>query len=153
MGAGVGVRGPMLEIHTVAAGGGSICEFDGARLRVGPDSAGAVPGPACYRRSGSLTITDCNVMLGKIRPEHFPTVFGPAGDEPIDAEIVASRFEALAGEVEATTGNRLAPQEIAAGFVRIAVDNMGSAIKQISIARGHRSEEHTAELPSIMRRP
>src|SRR3546814_251117 len=141
--AGVRCRAPMLGILTVAAGGGSLCEFDGARFRVGPDSAGAVPGPACYRRSGPLTITDCNVMLGKIRPEHFPTVFGPAGDEPIDAEIVASRFEALAGEVEATTGNRLAPQEIAEGFVRIAVDNMGSAIKQISIARGHDVTRYT----------
>ena len=80
--AGVRVRAPMLEIHTVAAGGGSICHFDGARFRVGPDSAGAVPGPACYRRGGPLTITDCNVMLGKIRPDHFPAVFGPDGDEP-----------------------------------------------------------------------
>ena len=84
--AGVRVRAPMLEIHTVAAGGGSVCSFDGRRFRVGPDSAGAVPGPACYRRGGPLTVTDCNVVLGKIRPEHFPRVFGPDGDQPIDAE-------------------------------------------------------------------
>src|SRR3954469_23219686 len=89
--AGVRVRAPMLEIHTVAAGGGSVCHYDGARFRVGPESAGAVPGPACYRRGGPLTITDCNVVLGKIRPGHFPRVFGPAGDQPIDAEASLAR--------------------------------------------------------------
>ncbi|WP_324749124.1 hydantoinase B/oxoprolinase family protein [Sphingomonas sp. LY54] len=141
--AGVRVRAPMLEIHTVAAGGGSICHFDGARFRAGPDSAGAVPGPACYRRGGPLTITDCNVMLGKIRPEHFPHAFGPNGDEPIDAAIVAEKFEALAEEVATATGNRLEPREIAEGFVRIAVDNMANAIKQISIARGHDVTRYT----------
>ncbi len=128
--AGARVRAPMLEIHTVAAGGGSICHFDGARFRVGPDSAGAVPGPACYRRGGPLTITDCNLMLGKIRPEHFPALFGPDGDQPIDAEIVRSKFAALAAEAGMT------PEAVARGFVRIAVDNMANAIKQISIARG-----------------
>ena len=129
--AGVRVRAPMLEIHTVAAGGGSICHFDGSRFRVGPDSAGAVPGPACYRRGGPLTVTDCNVVLGKIRPEHFPSVFGPDGDEPIDA----AASHALCGAIGEQAG--LSPREVAEGFVRIAVENMANAIKQISIARGH----------------
>ena len=129
--AGARVRAPMLEIHTVAAGGGSICRFDGSRLRVGPESAGAVPGPACYRRGGPLTVTDCNVLLGKIRPDHFPAVFGPGGDQPIDAEAVRCRFDELARE----TG--MSPRALAEGFLRIAVDNMANAIKTISIARGH----------------
>ncbi|RJF90196.1 hydantoinase B/oxoprolinase family protein [Sphingomonas cavernae] len=141
--AGVRVRAPMLEIHTVAAGGGSICTFDGSRFRVGPDSAGAVPGPACYRRGGPLTITDCNVLLGKIRAEHFPTVFGPGGDQPIDTEIVRSKFAALADEIAASTGTRMTPQAIAEGFLKIAVENMASAIKQISIARGHDVTRYT----------
>jgi 5-oxoprolinase (ATP-hydrolysing) len=135
--AGVRVRAPMLEIHTVAAGGGSVCHYDGARFRVGPDSAGAVPGPACYRRGGPLTITDCNVVLGKIRPEHFPRVFGPGGDEPIDAAAARSLCEDIAGRAGMTA------QEAAAGFVRIAVDNMASAIKRISIARGHDVTRYT----------
>ncbi len=129
--AGVRVRAPMLEIHTVAAGGGSICGYDGQRFRVGPDSAGAMPGPACYRRGGPLTITDCNVVLGKIRPEHFPKVFGPGGDQPIDAAASLSLCE----EVAKRAG--MSAREAAEGFVRIAVDNMANAIKQISIARGH----------------
>src|SRR5688572_1173692 len=129
--AGVRVRAPMLEIHTVAAGGGSICHYDGSRFRVGPDSAGADPGPACYRRGGPLTVTDCNVVLGKIRPEHFPHVFGPEGDRPIDIEASLARCT----EVAARAG--MAPREVALGFVRIAVDNMANAIKQVSIARGH----------------
>ena len=129
--AGVRVRAPMLEIHTVAAGGGSVCVYDGQRFRVGPESAGAVPGPACYRRGGPLTVTDCNVVLGKIRAEHFPRVFGPDGDQPIDAETSLARCAAIAAEVGKTV------QEVAEGFVRIAVDNMANAIKQISIARGH----------------
>jgi 5-oxoprolinase (ATP-hydrolysing) len=137
--AGVRVRAPMLEIHTVAAGGGSVCHYDGARFRVGPDSAGAVPGPACYRRGGPLTITDCNVVLGKIRPEHFPAVFGPGGDEPIDAG--ASR--ALCGAIAARAG--MTPEAVAEGFVRIAVDNMASAIKRISIARGHDVTRYTLQ--------
>ncbi|HEX8063799.1 MAG TPA: hydantoinase/oxoprolinase family protein, partial [Allosphingosinicella sp.] len=135
--AGVRVRAPMLEIHTVAAGGGSVCHFDGARFRVGPDSAGAVPGPACYRRGGPLTITDCNVVLGKIRPEHFPRVFGPGGDEPIDAAASFALCEAI-GAQAGMTG-----RAAAAGFVRIAVDNMASAIKRISIARGHDVTRYT----------
>jgi 5-oxoprolinase (ATP-hydrolysing) len=129
--AGARVRAPMLEIHTVAAGGGSICRFDGSRLRVGPESAGAVPGPACYRRGGPLTVTDCNVLLGKIRPEHFPAVFGPDGDEPIDVEAVRARFAELSRETGMTA------EALAEGFLRIAVDNMANAIKTISIARGH----------------
>ncbi|HYG47635.1 MAG TPA: hydantoinase B/oxoprolinase family protein [Allosphingosinicella sp.] len=135
--AGVRVRAPMLEIHTVAAGGGSVCHFDGARFRVGPDSAGAVPGPACYRRGGPLTITDCNVVLGKIRPEHFPRVFGPGGDQPIDAGASQALCEAIGREAG------MPAEEAAAGFVRIAVDNMASAIKRISIARGHDVTRYT----------
>src|SRR4029453_7942762 len=125
--AGVRMRAPMMAIHTVAAGGGSICHYDGARFRVGPDSAGAVPGPACYRRGGPLTVTDCNVVLGKIRPEDFPPVFGPAGAAPLAPEASPARF--------AEIGDRagMAPREVAEGFVRIAVDNMANAIKQISI--------------------
>jgi 5-oxoprolinase (ATP-hydrolysing) len=137
--AGVRVRAPMLEIHTVAAGGGSICHFDGTRFRVGPDSAGAVPGPACYRRGGPLTITDCNVVLGKIRAEHFPAVFGPGGDQPIDAE--ASR--ALCAAVGAEAGMRA--EAVAEGFVRIAVNNMANAIKRLSIARGHDVTRYTLQ--------
>jgi 5-oxoprolinase (ATP-hydrolysing) len=129
--AGVRVRAPMLEIHTVAAGGGSICHYDGRRFRVGPDSAGAVPGPACYRRGGPLTVTDCNVVLGKIRAEHFPAVFGAGGDEGIDAEASQSRC----AEIAAQEG--MDARAVAEGFIRIAVDNMANAIKQISIARGH----------------
>ena len=141
--AGVRVRAPMLQIHTVAAGGGSICRFDGARLRVGPESAGAVPGPACYRRGGPLTVTDCNVLLGKIQPGHFPRLFGPGGDQPIDADIVAALFATLAEEIEAGTGRRMTPRAIAEGFLRIAVDNMARAIKQISVARGHDVTRYT----------
>ena len=129
--AGVRVRAPMLEIHTVAAGGGSICHFDGSRFRVGPDSAGAVPGPACYRRGGPLTITDCNVVLGKIWAEHFPAVFGAGGDQPIDPEASLR----LCREVADRAG--MSAAEVAEGFIRIAVDNMAAAIKKISIARGH----------------
>ncbi|HYI65030.1 MAG TPA: hydantoinase B/oxoprolinase family protein [Allosphingosinicella sp.] len=137
--AGVRVRAPMLEIHTVAAGGGSVCFFDGQRFRVGPDSAGAVPGPACYRRGGPLTITDCNVVLGKIRAEHFPRVFGPGGDQAIDAEASL----ALCGEIASRAG--MGAREAAEGFVRIAVNNMANAIKQISIARGHDVTRYTLQ--------
>jgi 5-oxoprolinase (ATP-hydrolysing) len=129
--AGVRVRAPMLEIHTVAAGGGSICFYDGQRFRVGPESAGAVPGPACYRRGGPLTVTDCNLVLGKIRPDRFPKLFGPGGDEVIDPAASL----ALCEEVGARAG--MSAAAVAEGFVRIAVDNMANAIKQISIARGH----------------
>jgi len=135
--AGVRVRAPMLEIHTVAAGGGSVCFFDGTRFRVGPDSAGAVPGPACYRRGGPLTITDCNVVLGKIRPEHFPSVFGEGGDQPIDAGASHALCSAIAEQAG------MISRAVAEGFVRIAVDNMANAIKRISIARGHDVTRYT----------
>ena len=135
--AGVRLRAPMMKIHTVAAGGGSICRFDGARFRVGPKSAGANPGPACYRRGGPLTVTDCNLLLGKIRPEDFPSIFGPDGDLSLDRGVVCEKFEALAQAVERDTGNALTPQEIAEGFLKIAVANMANAIKKISVARGY----------------
>ena len=135
--AGVRVRAPMMNIHTVAAGGGSICRFDGARLRVGPQSAGAVPGPACYRRGGPLTVTDCNVMLGKLRPDIFPHIFGPNGDQPLDTEIVVQKFAALSGEIRDAIGTVMSPTEIAEGFLKIAVENMANAIKKISVQRGY----------------
>ncbi len=134
--AGVRMRAPMMRIHTVAAGGGSILFFDGARFRVGPQSAGANPGPACYRRGGPLTVTDANVMVGKIRPDFFPKVFGPNGDQALDAEVVRAKFEALAAEIEAATGERRPVSAIADGFLTIAVENMANAIKQISVQRG-----------------
>ena len=135
--AGVRMRAPMMMIHTVAAGGGSICSFDGARYRVGPESAGADPGPACYRRGGPLCVTDCNVLLGKLQPEFFPRVFGPNQDEPLDRDAVAAKFATLAGEIARRTGRRPAPVEVAEGFLRIAVDNMANAIKSISVRRGY----------------
>lgn len=135
--AGVRMRAPMMLINTVAAGGGSILHFDGARLRVGPDSAGANPGPACYRRGGPLTVTDCNVLLGKLDPRFFPKVFGPEGNEALDAEIVRAKFAALADEVTRATGVVRTPAEIAEGFLAIAVENMANAIKKISVARGY----------------
>ena len=135
--AGVRIRAPMLRIHTVAAGGGSICRFDAGRLVVGPESAGAVPGPACYRHGGPLTLTDCNVLLGKLVPSQFPQMFGPSGDQPIDAAVVAAKFAALAAEVSAETGQAILPEVLAEGFVQIAVANMANAIRQVSVARGH----------------
>ena len=141
--AGVRVRAPMLRIHTVAAGGGSILRFDGARFRVGPESAGADPGPACYRRGGPLTVTDCNVMLGKLRADFFPAVFGPNADQPLDSAVVAEKFAALAGEVaRATHASVRPPEEVAAGFLRIAVANMANAIKKISVQRGYDVTEY-----------
>ncbi len=135
--AGVRMRAPMMAINTVAAGGGSILKFDGARFRVGPESAGAVPGPACYRRGGPLTVTDANVMVGKIQPSQFPAIFGPNGDERLDADIVRTKFAALAAEIEAATGQPQDPQAVAEGFLRVAVANMANAIKQVSIQKGH----------------
>lgn len=140
--AGVRIRTPMLRINTVAAGGGSICRFDAGRLVVGPQSAGAVPGPACYRRGGPLTVTDCNVMLGKLIPAHFPSLFGASGDQPIDRAVVAEKFAALADQIAAETGQRMTPEAIAEGFVKIAVANMAQAIRQISVARGHDVTTH-----------
>ncbi len=141
--AGVRLRAPMMRIHTVAAGGGSICTFDGSRFRVGPESAGANPGPASYRRGGPLAVTDCNVMVGKLDPALFPAVFGPGGSEPLDADVVRRRFAALAGEVERATGHRRMPEEIADGFLKIAVENMANAIKHISVERGYDVTEYT----------
>jgi 5-oxoprolinase (ATP-hydrolysing) len=135
--AGVRMRVPMMNIHTVAAGGGSIVHFDGGRYRVGPDSAGANPGPTAYRRGGPLTVTDCNVMLGKLQPRFFPQVFGPDGDQPLDHEAVSAAFGELAERIHQETGDRRSPQEVADGFLGIAVDSMANAIKQISVQRGY----------------
>jgi 5-oxoprolinase (ATP-hydrolysing) len=135
---GVRIFAPMMHIHTVAAGGGSICRYDGTKLRVGPESAGANPGPACYRRGGPLTVTDCNVFLGRIPSEHFPRIFGPSGNEPLDREIVTEAFTELARRLGDHT-----PQEIAEGFLQIAVENMANAIKKISVARGYNVTTYT----------
>ncbi|MGW0662415.1 hydantoinase B/oxoprolinase family protein [Streptodolium elevatio] len=135
--AGVRLRSPMLAIDTVAAGGGSILRFDGGRYRVGPESAGAAPGPTCYRNGGPLTVTDANVMLGRVQPAHFPHVFGPGGDQPLDADEVRLRFAELAAEIRATTGDDRTPEEVAEGFLRVAVANTANAVKRISVAKGH----------------
>ena len=135
--AGVRIRTPMMAINTVAAGGGSILKFDGARFRVGPDSAGAIPGPAGYRRGGPLTVTDANILLGKIQPQHFPAVFGPRGDERLDADAVQAGFQSLALQIERETGRRMDLPEIAEGFLRVAVANMANAIKEVSVQKGH----------------
>jgi 5-oxoprolinase (ATP-hydrolysing) len=140
--AGVRLRAPMLSIHTVAAGGGSVLRFDGSRYRVGPDSAGAHPGPACYQHGGPLTVTDANVMLGRIQPDYFPHVFGPGGDQPVDGDLVRARFTALATQIGDATGQRPSPEEVAAGFVEIAVANMANAIKKISVQRGYDVTEY-----------
>jgi 5-oxoprolinase (ATP-hydrolysing) len=131
--AGVRMRAPMMKIHTVAAGGGSVLHYDGARLRVGPDSAGADPGPACYRRGGPLTVTDANLMVGKLAPDFFPAIFGEGRDQPLDAGVVREKFAALAAEI----GGGRSAEEVADGFIRIADENMANAIKTISVARGH----------------
>ncbi len=131
--AGVRVAAPMMQIHTVAAGGGSVCQFDGARFRVGPDSAGADPGPACYRKGGPLTVTDCNLFLGRIDPAFFPNVFGQGGDEPLDPATSRARLE----EVAAAMPDPQPLEDIAEGFLAIAVDSMANAIRKISVARGH----------------
>ncbi|WP_053759928.1 hydantoinase B/oxoprolinase family protein [Streptomyces sp. AS58] len=135
--AGVRLRAPMLDIHTVAAGGGSILHFDGSRYRVGPDSAGADPGPASYRGGGPLTVTDANVMLGRIQPDDFPQVFGPDGDQPLDAALVLDRFSALAQEIHERTGDDRTPEQVAEGFLQIAVANIANAVKRISVQKGH----------------
>lgn len=137
--AGVRMRAPMMGIHTVAAGGGSVLGFDGARFRVGPESAGAHPGPASYRRGGPLAVTDANVMVGKIQPAHFPQVFGQAANESLDADVVRAQFGALAVQ----TGR--APEEVAHGFIQIAVQQMANAIKKISVARGYDVTRYTLQ--------
>src|SRR5437763_6728409 len=137
--AGARRRAPTMPSHTVAAGGGSILHYDGSRYRVGPDSAGANPGPACYRRGGPLTVTDANVMLGKNQPAFFPAVFGANGDKPRDAEVVAERFGRLTHEI----GDGRSAEQVAEGYVQIAVGNMANAIKQISVQRGHDVTRYT----------
>jgi 5-oxoprolinase (ATP-hydrolysing) len=143
--AGVRMRAPMMSIHTVAAGGGSILSFDGARLRVGPQSAGANPGPASYRRGGPLAVTDANVMLGKISPAHFPKVFGARGDDALDRDVVVAKFEAMAADVRARTGRDTTAESLAEGFLQIAVQNMANAIKRISVARGYDVTQYTLQ--------
>ena len=135
--AGVRMRAPMMLIHTVAAGGGSILHFDGARFRVGPDSAGANPGPKCYRRGGPLAVTDANVMVGKLMPDFFPHIFGPGQDQPLDAAAVRAAFKDLASAVNGALGSGRSAEDIADGFIRIAVENMANAIKKISVQRGY----------------
>ncbi|MFF9097635.1 hydantoinase B/oxoprolinase family protein [Streptomyces sp. NPDC014802] len=141
--AGVRLRAPMLDIHTVAAGGGSVLHFDGSRYRVGPDSAGADPGPACYRAGGPLAVTDANVMLGRIQPAHFPAVFGPDGDQPLDADVVRDRFTALAREIRDHTGDDRTPEQVAEGYLQIAVANIANAVKRISVQKGHDVTRYT----------
>ncbi|WP_371648468.1 hydantoinase B/oxoprolinase family protein [Streptomyces mirabilis] len=135
--AGVRLRAPMLDIHTVAAGGGSVLHFDGSRYRVGPDSAGADPGPACYRGGGPLTVTDANVALGRIQATHFPEVFGLDGDQPLDDTLVRDRFAALAREIREKTGDDRTPEQVAEGYLQIAVANIANAVKRISVQKGH----------------
>jgi 5-oxoprolinase (ATP-hydrolysing) len=143
--AGVRMRAPMMSIHTVAAGGGSILGFDGARLRVGPQSAGANPGPASYRRGGPLTTTDANLLLGKIQSAFFPQVFGAQGNQALDVDGVATQFAALAQQVQNSTGRNTTPESLAEGFVQIAVQNMANAIKRISVARGYDVTQYTLQ--------
>ncbi|WP_292151336.1 hydantoinase/oxoprolinase family protein, partial [Mesorhizobium sp.] len=136
--AGVRIRAPMMRIHTVAAGGGSILHYEAGRFRVGPDSAGANPGPAAYRRGGPLAVTDANVMLGKLQPDIFPAIFGPGQDQPLDVAAVREKFAALAAEI----GDERSPEAMAEGFVTIAVENMANAIKKISVQRGYDVTEY-----------
>ena len=137
--AGVRMRAPMMSIHTVAAGGGSILFYRDGRMQVGPESAGANPGPAAYRRGGPLTVTDCNVLLGKLNPDHFPHVFGPEANLPLDREVVRAKFKALAAEI----GEDKTPEDLAEGYLRIAVENMANAIKKISVQRGYDVTRYT----------
>jgi len=143
--AGVRMRAPMMSIHTVAAGGGSILSFDGSRFRAGPESAGANPGPACYRRGGPLAVTDANVMVGKIQPAHFPKVFGPQANERLDRDVVVAKFTEMAAKIAAATGVKRSPEEVAEGFIDIAVGAMANAIKKISVARGYDVTRYTLQ--------
>jgi 5-oxoprolinase (ATP-hydrolysing) len=143
--AGVRMRAPMMSIHTVAAGGGSLLQFDGARLRVGPQSAGANPGPASYRRGGPLTTTDANVLLGKIQPAYFPKVFGPNADEMLDRDGVVAKFDELAARVRTATGRATSAEQLAQGFLQIAIQNMANAIKRVSVARGYDVTQYTLQ--------
>ncbi len=142
---GVRVRAPMMSIHSIAAGGGSIIRFDGSRLRVGPQSAAADPGPASYRRTGPLTITDANVLLGRIQPEFFPRVFGPAANETLDRDVVAQRFAELAQRMTDATGHPISPEQAAAGALQIAVGSMANAVKRISVMRGYDVSGYTLQ--------
>lgn len=142
--AGVRMRAPMMNIHTVAAGGGSVLRFSEGRYQVGPESAGANPGPACYRRGGPLTVTDCNVLLGKLQAAHFPSVFGIGGDQPLDTQVVRRAFAKLAQKIAVDTGQEVqSPEQVAAGFLRIAVENMAHAVKKISVQRGYDVSQYT----------
>lgn len=142
--AGVRMRAPMMSIHTVAAGGGSILSFRQGRMQVGPESAGANPGPASYRRGGPLAVTDCNVVLGKIQPDQFPSVFGPEGNEPLDVAAARAKFEELSAQIAKETGEApRSPEELAEGYLRIAVENMANAIKKISVQRGYDVTKYT----------
>ena len=141
--AGVRLRAPMMAIHTIAAGGGSILQFDGSRYRVGPQSAGAHPGPACYRNGGSLTVTDCNVLVGKIQPEYFPQVFGAEGNLPLDGSIVHQQFAELTAAINDKTEDTLTSEQVAAGFLAIAIDKMAKAIAKISVQRGYDVSDYT----------
>ncbi len=143
--AGVRMRAPMMSIHTVAAGGGSLLEFDGARFRVGPQSAGANPGPACYRRGGKLAVTDANVMLGKVQPRYFPKVFGPNADEALSYEATLEKFSAMATKVGHSQGKEVKTEVVAEGFINIAVQQMANAIKKISVARGYDVTRYTLQ--------
>ncbi|NJK56393.1 MAG: hydantoinase/oxoprolinase family protein [Pleurocapsa sp. SU_5_0] len=135
--AGARMRVPVLAIHTIAAGGGSILTFDGASYRVGPESGGSNPGPACYRRGGALTVTDANVMLGKIQPQYFPAVFGQDANQPLEREIVLTKFAELTKIINTATDDNLTPEQVASGFMAIAVANMANAIKKISLQKGY----------------
>ena len=135
---GIRVRAPMLAIHTIAAGGGSVLRFESGRYRVGPDSAGAVPGPAAYGRGGPLTVTDANVLLGRVQPGHFPSVFGESGTEPLDVDGVRTAFAELAAKI----GDGRTPEQVAEGFLEVAVGNMAAAVKRISVRRGHDVTEY-----------
>jgi 5-oxoprolinase (ATP-hydrolysing) len=133
----------MMAIHTVAAGGSSILHFENSRYQVGPDSAGANPGPASYRRGGPLCITDANILLGKIQSQYFPAVFGLTGNLPLDSEIVQQQFTQLGQQIQAQTGHFYTPESVASGFIEIAVENMANAIKKISVQRGYDVSEYT----------
>lgn len=141
--AGIRIRAPMMNIHTVAAGGGSVVYFDGQRMRVGPHSAGAYPGPVAYRNGGPLTVTDCNVMLGKLQPQYFPSIFGPNADQPLDYELVKEKFTEVANEIYQQSGVRASAEQTAEGFLQIAVANMANAVKKISIERGYDVSKYT----------
>lgn len=140
--AGIKLRSPMLHINTIAAGGGSMIQFKNGRYLVGPDSAGATPGPACYRQNGPLTLTDCNVLLGKIQPDYFPKIFGPDGDKPIDSEIVRQKFSELQKTIRKESKEENSLEYIAEGFLQVAIENMANAIKKISIAKGYDTTDY-----------